>query len=84
GVLAAREDEEARGEELAAALAGTEFADAPAVKAAVLSKVEEAQLQDSITAFDEECRDVKRELAEPELAELPEDAQADVAGAAEA
>ena len=84
GVLAAREDEQARGEELAAALAGTEFADAQAVNAAVLSKVEEAQLQDSITAFDEDCRDVKRELAEPELAELPEDAQADVAGAAEA
>ncbi|MDK7229769.1 hypothetical protein QP444_10900, partial [Winkia sp. UMB1185] len=41
GVLAAREDEQARGEELAAALAGTEFADAQAVDAAVLSKVEE-------------------------------------------
>lgn len=84
GVLAAREDEQTRGKELTAALAGTEFADAESANAALLNGADEAHLQDSITAFDEECRDVKRELAEPELAELPEDARADVTGAEEA
>lgn len=84
GMLTAREDEQTRSEELTAALAGTEFADAESVNAAVLNDAEEAHLQDSITAFAEECRDVQSKLAEPELAELPENARADVTEAEEA